>query len=420
MRRDLTGFLLSPLFLLSLRKQICPTPPHPQARDAAHNKEGAQHSWGAPECCTTPPQTPHSRTLFTPLPTQHGVRAPLPLPYPQRRPDSIPRLLPHPEAPRPNHPPKQKFLPGGVTHTFFGGGKPPPAARPRLAALLAGLPHLQPSLLPISEPSHPALFPSPIVPDKPKPAVPPRAPPPSRRRAQPSPRSVCLSVRPPFAPSLPRSVRAPPAAPQPLLSRGRRGDWFPARCGSERRSFVCSRLSLTRRPPLPPGPKTARPAPSHRPPPHPPSGLPPPAVGAVLRSKPRRQRSADPPRLCTAAPSASGAAMVDGVLLGSRWGGWGFAGVGVSPEEGEGRRWAKRGERSRVGSAAPCSCWPRARAERGDRSRSNASLQTVGLQNWRRCSAGGEVRRMGAVAAWPCSTCSVEASLQKEEGNSPG
>lgn len=419
MRRDLTGFLLSPLFLLSLRKQICPTPPHPQARDAAHNKEGAQHSWGAPECCPPPRhRTLGPYSLPSPLSTGCGPLSPFPTPNGAQTasPACSPTLKPLGRTT-----PQSKSSSLGGSRTHFSGAENPHLLRgPGWQRCSRGSPTCSPPFSPSPSPPTPLCSPPPLFPTNPNPPYPPGL----RRRAEEglSPHrapSVCPSVR--------RSLRPfrapcalPPPPPQPLLSRGRRGDWFPARCGSERRSFVCSRLSLTRRPPLPPGPKTARPAPSHRPPPHPPSGLSPPAVGAVLRSKPRRQRSADPPRLCTAAPSASGAAMVDGVLLGSRWGGWGFAGVGVSPEEGEGRRWAKRGERSRVGSAAPCSCWPRARAERGDRSRSNASLQTVGLQNWRRCSAGGEVRRMGAVAAWPCSTCSVEASLQKEEGNSPG
>lgn len=317
MRRDLTGFLLSPLFLLSLRKQICPTPPHPQARDAAHNKEGAQHSWGAPECCTTPPQTPHSRTLFTPLPTQHGVRAPLPLPYPQRRPDSIPRLLPHPEAPQPNHPPEQKFLPGGVTHTFFGGGKPPPAARPRLAALLAGLPHLQPSLLPISEPSHPALFPSPIVPDKPKPAVPPRAPPPSRRRAQPSPRSVCLSVRRSLRP-----FRAPCALPPPPRSPFYRA--AAAVIGSLRGAAPSAAPLCAAASPSPGGPRCP-PAPKPHGRPRPTAPPPPPLRPFATRRGCGAALEATKAAECGSPQALHGRPLSER----SRDGGWGFVGVSL-------------------------------------------------------------------------------------------
>lgn len=95
MRRDLTGFLLSPLFLLSLRKRICPTPPHPQPRDAAHNKEGAQHSWGAPECCTTPPpDTALSDPIHSPPHSARGAG-----PSPPSLPPTAPRQHPPPAPP---------------------------------------------------------------------------------------------------------------------------------------------------------------------------------------------------------------------------------------------------------------------------------------------------------------------------------
>lgn len=393
MRRDLTGFLLSPLFLLSLRKRICPTPPHPQARDAAHNKEGAQHSWGAPECCTTPPQTPHSRTLFTPLPTQHGVRAPLPLPYPQRRPDSIPRLLPHPEAPQPNHPPEQKFLPGGVTHTFFGGGKPPPAARPRLAALLAGLPHLQPSLLPISEPSHPALFPSPIVPDKPKPAVPPRAPPPSRRRAQPSPRSVCLSVRRSLRP-----FRAPCALPPPPRSPFYRA--AAAVIGSLRGAApsaapLCAAASPSPGGPrCPPAPKPhGRPRPTAPPPTPPPAFRHPPWVRCCARSH-EGSGVRIPPGSARPPPQRAEPRWWMGFC-------WGLVGVdGVLLGLGFRLKRAKGGAGQRGGSGAGSGARPRAPVGRGRAQSAAIDPEATHPCKPSGCRTGGGVQQEGRCGVW--------------------
>lgn len=213
MRRDLTGFLLSPLFLLSLRKQICPTPPHPQARDAAHNKEGAQHSWGAPECCPPPRhRTLGPYSLPSPLSTGCGPLSPFPTPNGAQTasPACSPTLKPLSRTT-----PQSKSSSLGGSRTHFSGAENPHLLRgPGWQRCSRGSPTCSPPFSPSPSPPTPLCSPPPLFPTNPNPPYPPGL----RRRAEEglSPHRA-PSVRPSAVRSVPSALRARsprrPAAP---------------------------------------------------------------------------------------------------------------------------------------------------------------------------------------------------------------